>query len=150
MTKSEDESRQRIQGLIALFGEVLADQDLPGLEAVFLYGSSLGPFFRSDSDIDVALLDCQERPLTWSEQARLMDRFERASGHGVDLRILRECTLPHQVHVLQQGILVWAKDPAQVERYAHEALAASRPSSERSSRQWPEVLDRLAQLAAPR
>jgi predicted nucleotidyltransferase len=48
------------------------------LRAAILYGSSLGPSFRPDSDIDVAILDETDHRLSWQEQARLMDLGEAA------------------------------------------------------------------------
>ncbi|HEX9945403.1 MAG TPA: nucleotidyltransferase domain-containing protein [Thermoanaerobaculia bacterium] len=140
----------KIERLVSLCREVLDREDLAGVRAVFLYGSALGRLFRSDSDVDIALLDCEDNPLTWSQQARLTDALERATGHGVDLRMLRESSPSHQAHVLEHGRLVWARDPDVVERYTRKALAASRQARERSEREWPQVLDRLAGLAASR
>ncbi|HKI04333.1 MAG TPA: nucleotidyltransferase domain-containing protein [Thermoanaerobaculia bacterium] len=117
-----------------------------GVEAVFLYGSALGPLFRSDSDIDIALLDRESSPLSWRDQARLMDTLERATGHGVDLRMLRESSPSHQAHVLEHGRLVWSRDPAEIERFTRKALAAARRQRERSELAWPQALDRLAGL----
>jgi predicted nucleotidyltransferase len=61
--------------------------------AVFLYGSALDRLFRPDSDLDVAVLDDKQHPLSWPDQARLMDALERTTGRGVDLRMLRESSL---------------------------------------------------------
>src|SRR5215203_901461 len=107
--------RERIESLLASCRSVLQREGLQG--AVFLYGSSLERDFRPDSDVDLAVLDDSRHPLSWSEQARLMDVLERALGKGVDLRVLRETSPSHQAHVLEQGQLVWSKDPDLVEQY---------------------------------
>jgi len=150
MENRGDNLQTRIAKLVAACREVLGREAPDGVEAVFLYGSSLGPLFRPDSDIDIAILDREDTPLSWRDQARLMDALERVTGHGVDLRMLRESRLSHQVHVLEQGKTVWARDPAVVERYARKTRLEARRERESSVREWPQILDRLAGLAAPR
>lgn len=118
--------------------------------AVFLYGSALSRLFRPDSDLDIAVLDSPESPLDWSAQAKLMDALERATGHGVDLRLLRESSLSHQAHVIDEGRMIWTRDPAEVERYVQEALAAARQARSGSESRWSQTLDRLAKTAAAR
>ena len=150
MENPEDGLQERIAKLVAACQEILRSAAPDGLEAVFLYGSALGPLFRSDSDIDIAVLDRESSPLPWRDQSRLMDALERATGHGVDLRMLRESSPSHQAHVLEHGRRLWSRDPAEVERYTRQALAAARRQRERCERDWPQVLDRLAGLAASR
>jgi predicted nucleotidyltransferase len=120
------------------------------LLAVFLYGSVLSRLFRFDSDLDIAVLDSPERPLDWSAQAKLMDRLERATGHGVDLRMLRESSLSHQANVIDEGRMVWTRDPAEVERYVRETRAAAHQGRADSESRWSQILDRLARTAAER
>jgi predicted nucleotidyltransferase len=134
--------RERIESLVAACRSVLQREGLQG--AVFLYGSSLERDFRSDSDVDLAVLDDVRHPLSWSEQARLMDILERALGKGVDLRMLRETSPSHQAHVLEQGQLVWSQDPDLVKRYGQEIRSAIQSEREQAAREWPLVLDRLA------
>lgn len=121
---------------------VLQREGLQG--AVFLYGSSLERDFRPDSDVDLAVLDDCHHPLSWSEQARLMDILERALGKGVDLRMLRETSPSHQAHVLEQGQLVWSRDPDLVEEYSREIRSAIQSEREQAAEEWPRVLGRLA------
>jgi predicted nucleotidyltransferase len=118
--------------------------------AVFLYGSALSRLFRPDSDLDIAVLDSPESPLDCSAQAKLMDRLERATGHGVDLRMLRESSLSHQAHVIDEGRMAWTRDPAEVERYVREALTAARQTRASTESRWSQTLDRLAKAAAAR
>ena len=134
--------RERIEALVAACRSVLQKEGLQG--AVFLYGSSLERDFRSDSDVDLAVLDDSRHPLSWSEQARLMDILERALGKGVDLRMLRETSPSHQAHVLEQGQLVWSQDPDLVKRYSQEIRSAIRSEREQAAQEWPRVLGRLA------
>jgi predicted nucleotidyltransferase len=118
--------------------------------AVFLYGSALDRLFRPDSDLDVAILDSPERPLDGSGQAKLMDSLERATGRGVDLRLLRESSLSHQAHVIDHGRMVWTRDQGAVERYSREVLRAAREAREDSASRWSQTLDRLAGTGAAR
>lgn len=136
--------RERIESLTAACRAVLQQQHLQGMQAVFLYGSSLERGFRSDSDVDLAVLDDSRHPLSWSEQARLMDILERALGKGVDLRMLRETSPSHQAHVLEQGQLVWSQNPGLVERYSQEIRSAIQSEREHAEQEWPRVLGRLA------
>ena len=115
---------------------------------VFLYGSALDRLFRPDSDLDIAVLDNPRHPLSWSDQARLMDALERAMGRSVDLRVLRESSLSHQAHVFEQGRLVWMSDLRAIEQYMLQTLATARQASKRSEIQWSQTLDRLAKTAA--
>src|SRR5689334_18753219 len=134
--------RERIEALVAACRGVFQREDLQG--AVFLYGSSLERDFRSGSDVDLAVLDDSRHPLSWSEQARLMDILERALGKGVDLRMLRETRPSHQAHVLEQGQLVWSKDPDLVEQYSRDIQGAIQSEREQAAEEWPRVLGRLA------
>lgn len=141
---------ERIERIFEACRTVLTSGDPQGVDALFLYGSALGPFFRTDSDVDIAVLDREDNPLSWNEQARLMDALERALGRGVDLRMLRAGSPSYQAYVIEQGRLAWTRDNAAVERFIPEALSAARRAQERSKREWPRVLDRLARLAALR
>lgn len=133
---------ERIESLVAACRHVLQREGFQG--AVFLYGSSLERDFRPDSDVDLAVLDDSRHPMSWSEQARLMDILERALGKAVDLRMLRETSPSHQAHVLDQGQLVWSQDPDLVEHYRREIQSAVQSEREHAAQEWPRVLGRLA------
>jgi predicted nucleotidyltransferase len=147
---TETATARRIDEISAIIRRISEIESAGKILAVFLYGSALSRLFRSDSDLDIAVLDSLERPLDWSAQAKLMDSLERATGHGVDLRMLRESSLSHQAHVIDEGRMVWTRDPAEVERYVRETRAAARQGRAGSESRWSQTLDRLARTAAAR
>jgi predicted nucleotidyltransferase len=134
---------QRVETLVAVSKRVFAESH-QSLRAAVLYGSSLGVAFRSDSDIDLAVLDDAEHRLSWQSQAALMDRLERALQRGVDLRMLRDGSPSYQANVLDHGRLVWEREPGELARYAREALPGIRAARLRAEREWPRALSRLA------
>ncbi|MEZ5365058.1 MAG: nucleotidyltransferase domain-containing protein [Bryobacterales bacterium] len=79
--------------------------DPAGLLAVFLYGSVQSDRQREDSDVDIAVLDLPMRRLSWADQAVIAGELERSIGRPVDLRMLRDCPLSLQAHVLREGLL---------------------------------------------
>lgn len=145
-----DTTTERADHLAAACLETLKGRLPESVQAVFLYGSALGPLFRPDSDIDIAVLDKPEKPLTWREQASLMDDLERSTRHNVDLRMLRESSLSHQADVLENGRLLWSQDPCEVERYSRTVLKRAKKMRKQSERDWPQILERLAGLGTPR
>jgi predicted nucleotidyltransferase len=151
MPISEETVQGKIEELAATFRQVLSQFPSLALRAVFLYGSVLGPGFRADSDIDLAVLDDADDRLSFGDQARLMDALERTTGRGVDLRMLRESSLSHQAHVLEQGRLLWWREPrGEVERYAREVRGAVAEERERVAQAWSALLLKLTGSAATR
>ncbi|MFL6260324.1 MAG: nucleotidyltransferase domain-containing protein [Thermoanaerobaculia bacterium] len=150
MDTTEPAVARRIDEIAAIVRRISEIESAGKILAVFLYGSALSRLFRPDSDLDVAVLDSPESPLDWSAQAKLMDRLERATGYGVDLRMLRESSLSHQAHVINQGQMVWTKDPAEAERYVRETLTAARQTRASFESRWSQTLGRLAKAAAAR
>jgi len=134
---------QRVDGLLAASRKILRASP-EGTRAAILYGSSLGPGFRADSDIDIAVLDDAENRLSWSDQAQLMDLLERTLKRGIDLRMLRDGSPSYQSHVLEHGCLIWERQPGELARYAHEAFSAIQAARRRSEQEWPHALSRLA------
>ena len=121
-----------------------------GIMAAYLYGSILGPRHRSDSDVDLAILDQLKEPLRWAEQGMLMDELERAIQKPVDLRMLRDCTLSHQAHILERGELIWIADKAVVDEYARDVLTRYEAQREHTKHIWSSTLrDLMSSLMAP-
>jgi predicted nucleotidyltransferase len=135
---------ERIETLVAACRDVLQREGSDSIQAVFLYGSSLERGFRPDSDVDLAVLDGSGERLNWRDQSRLMDALERATGQPVDLRILRDSSPSHQAHVLEQGRLVWSRDPGLIESYAQEIRPTAQAEQERAESEWRRTLSRLA------
>jgi predicted nucleotidyltransferase len=141
---------RRSEEIASVVQRVAQSWSQEGVVAVFLYGSALDRLFRADSDLDIAVLDSLEHPLGWPDQARLMDALERATERGVDLRLLRESSLSHQAHVIEQGRIVWTRDPGAVERYTQDVRAAVHQAREGSQLRWAQTLGRLAGTATAR
>jgi predicted nucleotidyltransferase len=138
----------RVADLLAVCRGVLQRPDLHPIAAAFLYGSILTERFRQDSDLDIAVLDRADDPLTFQDQAKLMDALERATGYNVDLRMLRELRPSHRANVLATGRPVSAgSHPDELGRFRRQTLAAARAESAEVERAWPDLLGRLAQLA---
>lgn len=151
MRRRADAVQERVEQLSASCRTVLSRFEALPITAVFLYGSALTASFRADSDVDIAVLDDGQERLSWPDQARLMDALERATGHGLDLRMLRDSSLSHQAHVLEQGLLLWplVERPA-VKSYSREVLAAARKEHQRLRRDWSGLLARLSDSVATR
>ena len=145
---AESSITRRIEDLSTAVRQVAEKRAPSGVLAIFLYGSALSRLFRPDSDLDVAILDSREHPLDRHGQAKLMDDLERATDRGVDLRLLRASSPSHQAHVIEQGLMVWAKDPGEVAGYTREVLETAYRAHERSALQWSQLLARLARTAA--
>ena len=144
MTPPDDNLQAWIRELTLSCQEALLHGTPANVQAVFLYGSALGSGFRPDSDIDIAVLDRSDDRLTWTEQARLMDLLEKATGRGIDLRMLRDSPLSHQVNVLENGIRLWAGDPTEADRYRRETLESWRRQAHPNEKEWASTLRRLA------
>lgn len=146
MKSPDDTIQTRVRRLIAVCQDSLRG-GMPGnIQALFLYGSVLEPAFRPDSDIDIAVLDPPDNRLSWKEQARLMDLFERATGHGVDLRMLRDNPLSYQVNVLERGRRFWVADSAEAERYERDVRSSWSRLAHQEDQAWSEALSRLSAL----
>ena len=128
--------------------KVLRQWSGAGLSAVYLYGSMLGKRHRSDSDVDIAVLDRIDGRLSWSEQSRLMDELERAVGRPVDLRMLRDCAPSHQIHVFDEGWLLWAERGNEPAEYVHATKLKFQAEREHMRKTESLTLRKLAQRLA--
>lgn len=146
MTSLDRAVQTRIRKLTAACQDVLHSGMPESIQALFLYGSVLGPAFRPDSDIDIAVLDHSDNRLSWKEQARLMDLLERATGHSVDLRLLRDNPLSYQVNVLERGRRFWVADSVEADRYGREVMSSWKQQEHHEDKTWSEALARLAAL----
>ncbi|MHA4868127.1 type VII toxin-antitoxin system MntA family adenylyltransferase antitoxin [Duganella sp. PWIR1] len=89
-------------------------QRLPGLLAVYVFGSRAGEAARADSDLDLAVLvDGTLAPLaTWD----LAQSLAALTGYDVDLLDLRAASTVMQHQVITTGTRLWHKD-AQAQFY---------------------------------
>jgi predicted nucleotidyltransferase len=141
--------RSEAERVIAACRLVLERWGGKGIVAVYVYGSILGPRHRSDSDVDLAVLDRPKQPLGWPDQSVLMDEIERAIQMPVDLRMLRECTLSHQAHILQRGEIVWIADKAVLDEYTRDILTRYGNERESRDRLWSSTLQELMSHSSP-
>lgn len=115
--------------------------------ASFLYGSVLTEAWRSDSDVDVAVLDQAQDRLPWSEQAVLMDELERVTGFPIDLRMVRDCLISHQALILTQGSSLWVSEPLILEAFRKSVLDDFHERSPNLHETWVTLLESLGGAA---
>lgn len=144
MASQDGDIQTRVRRLTTACQDVLRNGMFGSIQALFLYGSALGPAFRSDSDIDIAVLDHPDNRLSWKEQARLMDLLERATGYSVDLRMLRDNPLSYQVNILERGTRFWVADLVAADRYHREVMSSRKQQAQQEDNAWFEALTRLA------
>ena len=94
--------------------EILTER-LPGLLAVYLFGSAASDQTTVNSDLDIAILcrtplDPKQR---WDLQSQLADRLSR----DVDLVDLLSVPTVFRMQVLSKGRLLHNEDPAEVARF---------------------------------
>jgi predicted nucleotidyltransferase len=96
-------------------------QRLPGVLAIYLFGSHAAGTARRESDIDLAVLG--PAPLADEERWHLAQSLAVALGRDVDLVDLRRASAVMRVQVIDSGKLLFESDPTQ--RQEFEAFALS-------------------------
>jgi len=88
---------------------------LPGLAAVYLFGSSETGGAHAASDLDLALLSSSrlEPMFRWELQGDLAQR----AGRSVDLVDLRSASTVMRMQVVSTGRLLLSMDPVEVDRF---------------------------------
>ncbi|MEX2599953.1 MAG: nucleotidyltransferase domain-containing protein [Dehalococcoidia bacterium] len=91
---------------------------LPGVIAVYQFGSAGTPHERPGSDIDLAVLTGSPHPalppvLLWDTAQRLAAHL----GKDVDLVDLRSATTVMQAQVIANGVRLWCADHEACERF---------------------------------
>lgn len=94
---------------------------LPGLRAVYRYGSSGSEYERADSDIDIAVVT--EHPLDFSVLLRTGAELVRLTGREVDLNDMRRLPVTLRVQIVTGGVRLFAADPAAAEEYDSRVLS---------------------------
>lgn len=136
-------SARKLHWLFETCQRVFEERQDRRIVGVFLYGSMVQGNSRTDSDIDIAVLDAPDDRLSWKDEAQLMDALERATGGVVDLRMMRDTSLSHQIHILKEGKLIWTADEKTVEDYRRRALSSDR-SGDQVHKEWLSSVGRLA------
>ncbi len=94
---------------------------LPGIEAIYRYGSAGGMYERQDSDIDLAVL--ADQPLDWRMQGRLAGELEALTGRPIDLNDMRRLPVTLRVQIVTGGVRLFAAHPARAEAYDSQVLS---------------------------
>ena len=99
----------------------LIRESVPGVVAIYRFGSSAAGGLRPESDLDFALLG--PHPLGAVERFDLQERLASALHRDVDLVDLRTASTVMRMQVVSRGLLVFDGDPA--ERRPFETLVFS-------------------------
>ena len=99
----------------------LLQRDVPGLCAVYRYGSAGGPHERLDSDIDIALL--AEMPLPFGERQKLAIKLAELTHRDVDLNDMLTLPLTLRVQIVMNGVRLYARDHVAAEYYDTHTLS---------------------------
>ena len=94
---------------------------LPGLQAVYRYGSAGGIYERPESDIDVAVLT--DVPLDFAVQSRIRAELECVSDREVDLNDMRRLPVTLRVQIVTGGVRLYAASLPATEEYDSRVLS---------------------------
>ncbi len=97
-------------------------QNVPGLRAVYLFGSYASATADLASDVDLAFL--AETSLSAQQRHDIAEECARIAGRPVDLVELLRADTVITVQVLSTGRLLYARDPADIGNF--EATSLSR------------------------
>lgn len=92
------------------FSAVVAalEDDVPGLSAVYAFGSQIRGNARPDSDLDLALM--ADETLNAEDLWELSSRLEHIVDCSVDLLDLRAASTVMQYQIITNGRRLWARD----------------------------------------
>jgi predicted nucleotidyltransferase len=99
----------------------LLRESLPGLCAVYRYGSAGSCYERPDSDIDLAVL--LDLPLDSSRQNQLATELALLTGRDIDLNDMRRLPVTLRVQIVTQGIRLFAAHHGAAEEYDSRVLS---------------------------
>lgn len=88
---------------------------IPGLIAVYRFGSTAGGQARADSDVDIAFLAAA--PVDAVERFAVQERLAAQLGGDVDLVDLGRASTVMRMQVVSTGVLLAALDAAAQERF---------------------------------
>ena len=99
---------------------------VPGLVAVYRFGSSGTDYERADSDLDLAVLtappldDAARRELRW----QTAEAVAALARRDVDLLDLGSASSVFRARIVTEGERIWCGDRATAERFEDHALSA--------------------------
>ncbi|MDO8789966.1 MAG: nucleotidyltransferase domain-containing protein [Sulfuritalea sp.] len=95
--------------------------DVPGLQAVYRYGSAGGIYARAESDIDLAIL--ADAPLDFATHCQLAATLARLTGREIDLNDMRRLPVTLRVQIVTHGVRLFAANPAAADEYDSRVLS---------------------------
>lgn len=84
-------------------------RDIPGVDAVYLFGSSVNGKMTGSSDIDLAIL-FSENKIVDIDKLDIMSRFSSVAGRDVDIVILNDASSLLYHEILLTGKLILEKN----------------------------------------
>jgi len=97
-----------------LIAEYLKDQ-IPGLIAIYIFGSMADNSATPGSDIDIAFLTFQK--ISAVEKWKIQEELASKLNQDVDLIDLKDATTILQTEVIEKGILIYSGDSYQVNHF---------------------------------
>jgi predicted nucleotidyltransferase len=94
--------------------EFLKDQ-IPGLIAIYIFGSMADNSATPESDIDIAFLTF--RKISAVEKWKIQEELASKLNQDVDLIDLKDATTILQTEVVEKGILIYSGDSYQVNHF---------------------------------
>lgn len=88
---------------------------LPGIVAIYRFGSWDTPQARSDSDIDLAVLP--EQPLSNLDRWELSQKLAQIASRDVDLVDLRSASTVMRLQIIAHGERLYCADEAEAGRF---------------------------------
>jgi uncharacterized protein len=96
-------------------------ESLPGLRAVYRYGSAGSAYERVDSDIDLAVL--LDVPLDFCRQSQLTAELAQLTGREIDLNDMHRLLVTLRVQIVTQGVRLFAVHHGAAEEYDSRTLS---------------------------
>ena len=89
----------------------------PSLLAIYLYGSTDGPFEKAESDLDIAILLPWNKDLNYETLSSLNMELTETFSKKIDLVELRKAGIILQKEVIMKGSRLYAGSSLEADRY---------------------------------